>query len=241
MCVAIGYLAIAIHPSVPSQNLNELVEYINTSPIKLSYGHSGIGSTNHLTGELFKSLAGIPDLVQVPYRGAGPVISDLLGGQIPLGVVAITGQSLGFHRAGKLRILAVTSPKPLVAAPDIPTFAQAGFPGMTNPGSYGLLAPGGTPKSIIERIAQETDRHRACTQDRLSTGRYFHNVPLSESGHTAYPRMHDADDGQNFNVPQFSRAYPLDAAKAGGLMGAEKVSTAPPFGVSFIAVDCGAM
>jgi tripartite-type tricarboxylate transporter receptor subunit TctC len=132
MGVAVGSLAIAIHPSVPSQNLTELVEYIKTSPAKLSYGHSGIGSTNHLTGELFKSLAGIPDLIQVPYRGAGPVITDLIGGQIPIGVVAVTGQSLGFHRAGKLRIIAVTSPKSLAAAPELPTFAQAGFPGMTN-------------------------------------------------------------------------------------------------------------
>jgi tripartite-type tricarboxylate transporter receptor subunit TctC len=158
MRVAIGYLAIVIHPSLPSRNLKELAEYIKTSPVKVSYGHSGVGSTNHLTGELFKLLAGLPDLVQVPYRGAGPLISDLIGGQIPIGIVAVTGQSLGFHRTGNLRILAVTSPKPLMTAPELPTTAQAGFPEMTNEGSYGLLAPAGTPKPIIEQIAQATHK-----------------------------------------------------------------------------------
>src|SRR6185295_1922080 len=113
-------------------------------------------STNHLTGELFKSLAGIPDLVEVPYRGAGPVITDLIGGQISMGVVAVTGQSLGLHRTGSLRILAVTSARPLKAEPGIATVAQAGFPGAVNQGSYGLLAPAGTPKPIIERIVQAT-------------------------------------------------------------------------------------
>jgi tripartite-type tricarboxylate transporter receptor subunit TctC len=164
MRLAVGNLAIAVHPSVPSKTLKELVAYAKVNPGKLSYGHSGIGSTNHLAGELFKSLAGIPDLVQVPYRGAGPVITDLISGQIPVGVVAVTGQSLGFHRAGNLRILVVTSPKPLIAAPELPTAAQAGFPGLTNQGSYGLLAPAGTPKPIIEQIAQAT-RKLLATRD----------------------------------------------------------------------------
>jgi tripartite-type tricarboxylate transporter receptor subunit TctC len=158
MRVAVGYLAIAIHPSIPSQNLNELVTYAKANSGKLSYGHAGIGSTNHLTGELFKSLAGIPDLVQVPYRGAAPLMTDLISGHIPIGVVAVTGASLAFHRAGNLRILAVTSQNPLAGAPELPTAVQAGFPGITNQGSYGLLAPAGTPKYIIEQIAQATQK-----------------------------------------------------------------------------------
>jgi tripartite-type tricarboxylate transporter receptor subunit TctC len=80
------------------------------NPGKLSYGHAGVGSINHLTGELFKSLAGKPEIVPVPYRGAGPVIADLISGQIPMGIVGVTGQVLEFHRSGKLRVLAVTSP-----------------------------------------------------------------------------------------------------------------------------------
>src|SRR5262249_18549370 len=106
--LAEGFLAIAVHPSVPATTLKELVAYAKANPGRLSYGHSGIGSTNHLTGELFKSLAGISDVVQIPFRGAGPAITDLISGQIPMGLVAVTGQSLGFHRAGKLRILAIT-------------------------------------------------------------------------------------------------------------------------------------
>lgn len=156
MRTAVGYLAIAVHPSVPAKTLQEFVAHAKANPGKLSYGHVGIGSTNHLAGELFKSLAGIPDLVQVPYRGAGPVITDLMGGQISAGVVATTAQSLGLHKAGSLRILAVTSMKPLIAAPDLPTAAQAGFPGLAIQSSYGLLAPAGTPQPIIERIAQAT-------------------------------------------------------------------------------------
>lgn len=154
--LAVGYLAIAVHPSVPAQSLKELVTYTKNNPGKVSYGHVGIGSTNHLTGELFKSIAGIPDLAQIPYRGAGLVLNDLLGGQIPVGVVACTPQSLGFHKDGRLRILAVTSTAPLRAAPELPTVVQAGFPGVANPSTYGFLAPAGTPRPIIDKIASAT-------------------------------------------------------------------------------------
>jgi tripartite-type tricarboxylate transporter receptor subunit TctC len=90
--VALNFLGIAVHPSVPAQNLKELIAHAKANPGKLSYGHAGVGSTNHLTGELFKSLAGVPDIVQLPYRGAGPAIADLISGQIPMAVVAVTGQ-----------------------------------------------------------------------------------------------------------------------------------------------------
>jgi tripartite-type tricarboxylate transporter receptor subunit TctC len=178
MRVAIGHVAIAVHPSVPVKTLQELVDHVKANPGKLSYGHVGIGSTNHLTGELFKSLAGIPDLVQIPYRGAGPVITDVISGQIPVGVVAVTGQSLGFHQNGRLRILAVTSLKPLAAAPELPTVGQAGFPGVANQSSYGLLAPAGTPKAIVERVWQ-------ATQTLLRTPEY--QQMLIETGFEATP------------------------------------------------------
>jgi tripartite-type tricarboxylate transporter receptor subunit TctC len=181
MRIAVGHLAIAVHPSVPVKTLQELVAHVKANPGKVSYGHVGIGSTNHLTGELLKSLAGIPDLVQIPYRGAGPVITDLIGGQISMGVVAVTGQSLGLHRAGSLRILAVTSAKPVKAEPAIPTAAQAGFPGAANQSSYGLLAPAGTPKPIIERVAQAT-RALLSTPDyqQLMTDAGFEATPESD-------------------------------------------------------------
>ena len=154
--VAANALCIALHPAVPAQNLKELIAYAKANPGKLSYGHSGVGSIQHLAGELFKSLAGLPEIVQVPYRGTGPVITDLIGGQIPMGTPGVTGQVLELHRSGKLRVLAVTSPTRLIAAPELPTAAELGFPGMTVTGSIGLLAPAGSPIGIIEQIAQAT-------------------------------------------------------------------------------------
>jgi tripartite-type tricarboxylate transporter receptor subunit TctC len=154
--VAANVLCVAVHPSVPAQTLKELIAHAKANRGKLSYGHSGVGSIQHLTGELFKSLAGTPEIVQVPYRGTGPVITDLVSGQIPIGLPGVTGQLLEFHRTGKTRILAVTGPTRLTAAPDLPTAAELGFPGMTVTGSIGLLAPAGTPPAIIEQIAQAT-------------------------------------------------------------------------------------
>ena len=154
--VAANFLCIAVHPAVPAQSLKELIDYANANPGKLSYGHAGVGSIQHLTGELFKSLAETPEIVQVPYRGTGPVITDLISGQIPMGTPGVTGQVLELHRSGKLRVLAVTSPARLIAAPELPTAAELGFPGMTVTGSIGLLAPAGTSIGIIEQIAQAT-------------------------------------------------------------------------------------
>jgi len=154
--IAANVLCIAVHPSVPVRTLGELIAYAKANPGKLSYGHAGVGSIQHLTGELFKSLVGTPGIVDVPYRGTGPLVTDPIGGQVPMGTPGVTGQVLEFHRSGKLRILAVTSPMRLVAAPELPTAAELGFPGMTVRGSIGLLAPAGTPIGIIEQIAQAT-------------------------------------------------------------------------------------
>src|SRR5882757_3480938 len=154
--VAANVLCIAVHPSVPAQNLKEFVAYANANPGKLSYGHDGVGSIQHLAGELFKSLAGTPDVVQVPYRGTGPLITDVLAGQVQMGTPGVTGQVIELHRSGKMRVLAVTSPTRLAAAPELPTAAELGFPGMTVRGSIGLLAPAGTPVGIIEQVAQAT-------------------------------------------------------------------------------------
>ena len=154
--IATNVLCIAVHPSVPVRTLEELIAYAKANPGKVSYGHAGVGSIQHLTGELFKSLAGTPGIVDVPYRGTGPLVTDLIAGQVPMGTPGVTGQVLEFHRSGKLRILAVTSPTRLIAAPELPTAAELGFPGMTVRGSIGLLAPAGTPIRIIEQIAQAT-------------------------------------------------------------------------------------
>jgi tripartite-type tricarboxylate transporter receptor subunit TctC len=171
---------IAVHPSVPAKNLNEFVAYAKAKPGNLSYGHVGVGSTAHLSGELFKSLAGLTDIVQVPYRGAGPVLTDLISGQVPMAVVGVTGQVLEFHRSGKLRVLAVLSPARIAAAPEFPTAVETGFKDMAAQGTVGLLVPAGTSKSIIEQIAQAT-RTALADQDyrQFLIGAGFEPIPDS--------------------------------------------------------------
>jgi tripartite-type tricarboxylate transporter receptor subunit TctC len=154
--IAVTAFALVINPLVPAMTLREFIDHVKANRGKLSYGHAGVGSINHLTGEMFKSLAGIPDLVHVPYRGAGPAIADAISGQVAMVIPAVTGQLLEFHQTGKLRILAVTSPRRLIAAPEIPTAVEAGLPGMISQQSIGLFAPAGTPQAIIEQIAQAT-------------------------------------------------------------------------------------
>src|SRR5262249_17428724 len=124
------------------------------NPGKLSYGHAGVGSLNHLTGEMFKSLAGLPDLMHVPYRGSGPATTDTISGQVKMVTPAVTGALLEYHRTGKLRVLAVTGTARLMAAPEIPTAVEAGLPGMISQQSIGLFAPAKTARAIIEQISQ---------------------------------------------------------------------------------------
>jgi tripartite-type tricarboxylate transporter receptor subunit TctC len=151
--VAITAFGVAIHPSVPAQTLMEFVAYVKANPGKLSYGSSGAGTINHLSGELLKSLTGITDLPHVPYRGAGPALADVIGGQIPMIIPAMTSQVLEFHRAGKLRLLAITNPTRLPIAPEIPTAVEAGVPGLVAQQVLGLFAPAGTPQAIAEKVA----------------------------------------------------------------------------------------
>ena len=153
---AVTTFAITVHPSVPAKDLKELVAYAKQNPGKVSYGSSGAGTLNHLTGEALKLLAGLPDLTHVPYRGAGPALSDLMGGQIPVNIPAMSRQVLEFHRLGKLRILAVVSPTRLSGTPELPTAVEQGFPTLVAQQLIGLLAPAGTPKEIVAQIAQAT-------------------------------------------------------------------------------------
>jgi len=152
--VAITAFALAVHPSVPANNLEELVAYAKANPGKLSYGSAGTGSLHHLTAEAFKLRVGVPDLIHVPYRGAGPAIADILAGQIPMIVPAMTNIVLELHRAGKLKVLAVTHGTRLTAAPELPTAVEQGFTDLVAPNFVGVFAPAGTPKPIIEQVAQ---------------------------------------------------------------------------------------
>jgi tripartite-type tricarboxylate transporter receptor subunit TctC len=109
---------------------------------------------NHLSGELLKSLTGIKDLPHVPYRGSGPGMADLVGGQIPIYIAAMTSQVLEFHRTGKLRLLAITNDKRLPVCPDIPTAAESGVPELVTTQVIGIFAPAGTAEPVIAKIAE---------------------------------------------------------------------------------------
>jgi tripartite-type tricarboxylate transporter receptor subunit TctC len=149
-------LAFAVHPSLPAKNLQELADFAKANPGKLSYGTPGIGTGNHLVGEMFKQQAGVPDIVHLPYRGMGPAINDLMGGQILLAISVVSAPLLELHRTGKLRIVAVTSERRLDGAPDIPTVIESGMPELRYAGWFGLFAPRATPRPIVDRIAQAT-------------------------------------------------------------------------------------
>lgn len=151
--LALTSMSILVNPSLPVRTLQQLVDYAKANPGKLSYGSAGGASLPRLTGELFKSLSGIADIMHVPYRGGGPLIQDLVGGHIPVAISAVTGQVIELHRSGQLRMIAVTSPARLVGVPDVPTAIEAGLSDMIAQGFGGLFAPRATPNAVIEQIA----------------------------------------------------------------------------------------
>jgi len=139
---------------VPAKNVQELVAYALLHPGKLTFASAGVGTTQHLAGELFKSMAHA-DIQHVPYRGAAPVITDLLGGRLTMFFGAIS-PLIPLVREGKVRALAVTSAKRFPAVPDLPTMIEAGYPGFVSILSIGLMAPAGTSSAIINKIHQDT-------------------------------------------------------------------------------------
>ena len=153
--------SIVVHASVPARTLAELIAYTKANPGKLSYGSAGAGTLTNLAGELFKRLIGAPDIVHIPYKGEAPGIADLASGHIPMMTPNVGGPLIEFHRAGKVRILAVNAPRRIKAAPDIPTAIEAGLPGMIAGNLNGLFAPAGLAKPIINRIAEATQNMMA--------------------------------------------------------------------------------
>jgi tripartite-type tricarboxylate transporter receptor subunit TctC len=154
--LAVSTTSIAVHASVPAKTLKELIAYAKANPGKLSYGSAGAGTMSNLSGELFKQLTGLNDLVHIPYKGAGPGITDLVSGHIPMMTPNVTGQLLELNRAGKIRILAANGAQRLTAAPDIPTAIEEGVPGMIGLLFLGLFVPAATPKPIVDRITEAT-------------------------------------------------------------------------------------
>jgi tripartite-type tricarboxylate transporter receptor subunit TctC len=186
--VAVTAFAIAVHPSVPAKDLKELVAHVKAHPGKMSYGSAGHGSLNHLTGELFKLKTGLTDFPHVPYRGAGPGLTDLLAGQIPALVPAMTNIVLEHHRANKLKVLAVTHGKRLAAAPELPTAVEQGFPDLVAPNFIGIYAPTGTPKAITDAISAANLKLLAekSYQDLLISGTFELEPPSSPADYKRY-------------------------------------------------------
>ena len=151
MLAMIPFLLIA-HPSQPS-SLRAVIENAKARPGSIAYAHGGNGSAMHLSGELLKMMAGI-DLLAVPYKGSGPVAADVLGGQVPLGIVDVPS-AIANVKAGKLKALAVSTRRRIAAAPDVPTFAEAGIPGYESIGWFGAVAPANTPSEIINKLNRE--------------------------------------------------------------------------------------
>ncbi len=151
--VATGPQVIAVATDVPAKDLRELIAYAKANPKKLNYGSAGIGAQTHLAAENFAHAAGI-ELTHVPYKGESAALTDLMGGQIQL-VTANLSAALAFIRDGKMRALAVTSRERNPALPDVPAASEV-LPGFENSGWFGLLAPTGTPKEVIEKIYRDT-------------------------------------------------------------------------------------
>jgi tripartite-type tricarboxylate transporter receptor subunit TctC len=152
----ISPLVLVVHPSVQAQSVTDILAMAKAKPGGIHFASGGLGTTPHMTGELFSSVAGIK-LAHVAYRGEAPAINDLIGGQIPL-MFANLSAVVGNIRAGQLRALAVTSAQRAAAAPEIPTVAEAGLPGFEAATWFALVAPAGTPRDVLARINAEVKR-----------------------------------------------------------------------------------
>jgi tripartite-type tricarboxylate transporter receptor subunit TctC len=202
--ICVSTTSVVVHASVPVKTLQEFVAHAKANSGKLSYGSAGTGTMSNLSGELFKQLTGLSDLIHIPYKGAGPGITDLVSGHIPAMTPNITGQVLELHRTGKIRILAVNAPERLKAAPEIPTAIEEGLPGMIGQLFLGLFVPAATPKAIVDRIGDAT---RAAMADPD-----FQKVLLA-SGLEASP-MSDTEMAQRFIAEETARWGPV--VKAAG-------------------------
>ena len=144
---------LVVHPSLPAKTFAEFISYTKANPGKINYGSSGVGSPPHLSMELLRSLTGI-NLVHVPYKGAGPALADLLGGQVQSMCTSLAGQ-ITFIKSGRVRALGVTTAKRNPQLPDVPTIVESGVPGYEVTIWYAVFAPAATPKAIVDRLNAE--------------------------------------------------------------------------------------
>lgn len=147
---------LVVHPSLPVKSVKELIALAKARPGQIDFATPGIGNVVHLAGELFKIMVGV-NIVPVPYRGSGPALAALLGGEVPVMFPNMPG-TIGHVQAGRLRVLAVNSGQRSPLLPDVPTLAEAGVPGYEASTWFGVLAPSGTPKDIISKLNTEIAR-----------------------------------------------------------------------------------
>jgi tripartite-type tricarboxylate transporter receptor subunit TctC len=143
---------LAVHPSTPFQSVDDVISLSKKEPNKWSYGTSGVGGPHHLSGEYFKSVTGA-NLLHIPYKGGGPAMTDLMGGQVPM-LFSSLGPAVGAVKSGKIRALAVTSPARSAAFPSVPTMDEVGLKGFDSTAWYGLLGPAGLPQEVVTRWTQ---------------------------------------------------------------------------------------
>jgi tripartite-type tricarboxylate transporter receptor subunit TctC len=143
---------LVVHPSTPFRSVEEVIAASKKEPNKWSYGTSGVGGPHHLSGEYFKSVTGA-NLLHVPYKGGGPAMTDLMGGQIPM-LFSSLGPAVGAVKGGRIRALAVTSLTRSAAFPDVPTMDEVGLKGFDSTAWYGLLGPAGLPQEVVARWTQ---------------------------------------------------------------------------------------
>ena len=141
---------IVLHPSVPAKNLKEFIALVKSKPGQMTMATAGTGTSNHLVGELFQISAGVR-MTGVPYKGSGPALTDLIGGQVDSHVDQLTA-SMGYIQSGRIRALAVTTDKRAPLLPNVPTLDEQGLKGFDATTITGLLAPAGTPKEVIDRV-----------------------------------------------------------------------------------------
>jgi tripartite-type tricarboxylate transporter receptor subunit TctC len=145
--------ALVVHPSVPAKSINEFLQLAKKQPGKLTFSSAGIGTSNHLAGELLKSMAGI-DLLHVPYKGSAPALADLLAGRVDA-MFDLLLTAIKHVQAGNARALAVTSAKRSPLLPEVPTFIEAGLAGYEVTAWFGIFAPAGTPRPVVQRLNAE--------------------------------------------------------------------------------------
>ena len=154
----VGYVPniLAVYPAVPAKNIGELIALAKAQPGKLSYASSGVGSTQHLAGELFQILTGTK-LIHIPYKGSGQAITDLLSGQVAMNFDTMP-PVLPHVQAGKLKAFAISTPQRLSQLPDVPTFTEVGITGFDVTNWYGIFAPAKTPRDIVNRLNVEINK-----------------------------------------------------------------------------------